>query len=48
MFGLVFEEDALMIVDTLFNSLIHGSKGAARVKSTLKTALKHSVLSFPW
>lgn len=44
----MFDEDALMIVDTLFNGLIHRSKGAARVKSTLKAALKYPVLSSAW
>lgn len=35
----VFEEDALMSMETLLNGLIHCSKGAARVKSALKMAL---------
>lgn len=47
-FDPVFGKDALVIVDFLFNSLIHGSKGAARVKSALKTALKYYVLFSVW
>lgn len=35
----MFEEDALMSMETLLNGLIHCSKGAARVKSALKMAL---------
>lgn len=35
----MFEEDALMSMETLLNGLIQRSKGAARVKSALKMAL---------